>query len=95
MSTHQHRKATERGPYGCADGVGYVVTCACGAERAYCTCQQCRMQGKAKSRWEMPVCRACKLRHPIDTACAATGQSAGQSARQAAADWELAHLRTR
>ena len=70
MTTHnKHQKNQERGPYGCADGVYFVHTCTCGAERRECSCYQCQEQGTSRSPWTMPFCNACKYHHPVDQSC--------------------------
>lgn len=68
--THRHRSVTERGPYSCSGGgVRYVQVCSCGAERKACYCPQCTSQGTNHTPWEMPICSACGLRHPLDQPC--------------------------
>ena len=70
MPEHTHRKVTLLGPYGCTGGnVQYTVICRCGAERRYCHCIQCADQRTNEGRWEMPGCRYCERRHPIDQSC--------------------------
>lgn len=67
---HKHKMITERGPFGCnGGGVSFTQVCSCGAERERCTCDQCRDQGTNEGQWKMPICAACKLRHPADQSC--------------------------
>jgi hypothetical protein len=67
--THTHRKDAETGPWGCAGNVAFRQICRCGAERRVCHCHQCERQGTNISRWEMPACTYCQLRHPVDQSC--------------------------
>ena len=70
MTGHTHSKLTQRGPYGCTGGnVKYTHLCQCGAERHRCYCIQCEQQGQDKGHWEMPGCRYCERRHPVDQSC--------------------------
>ena len=72
--THRHRSHTRSGPYGCAGQVAFVATCRCGAKRTTCSCHQCREQGTNDTGWYMPICAACRLRHPTDNVCARSPQ---------------------
>ena len=69
MSDHQHTEHTSAGPYCCADGTKFTLTCACGATRKICNCRQCREQESSTTAWAMPMCGACKKRHPVDQSC--------------------------
>lgn len=68
---HRHTSYRASSIRGCADGVARIHTCTCGAEQQRCDCRQCHEQETSTTAWTMPVCDACRLRHPADRACPA------------------------
>jgi hypothetical protein len=69
MAEHIHVKAETRGPYERADrAAAFIEVCRCGAERYACACAQCKSRGTNNTRWKMPKCDCCNLRHPVTDA---------------------------